>query len=79
MIAIRYLKSNFFLDMIPLIPFLSILGSDWNMPFYLLKCLRLYSGYTRLFDLKVVTVQLREVFFLSKFRTVLKDPIIRED
>ena len=54
-IAMRYLQSYFVLDLITLVPFSAMLATDWNRAFYSLKCLRLYSAYTRLFDIKVLT------------------------
>lgn len=55
-IRIRYFKTEFFYDLIPIIPFPIIFGEQSNTSklFFLMKCLRILNGI-KLFDIKRIT------------------------
>ena len=76
-IAERYLRSDFALDFIPLIPFPLILSLKYGREhhYYLIKCLRLLNSFL-LFDLKIINRKIRDLYF-NKLENIIKnDPVL---
>ena len=63
-IAERYLRSDFILDLIPLISLPQILDLPYDRAshFYIVKCIRLFNSFL-LFDLNVINMKIRKLYF----------------
>lgn len=76
-IAERYIRTEFFLDFIPLIPFPLILTLKYGREhhFYLVKCIRLFNSFL-LFDLNLINRKIRALYF-NKLENIIKnDPVL---
>ena len=60
-IAERYLKGQFVLDFIPLIPLSSIFSFHGHGHLYIVKCIRIINGFS-LFNVSEMMADIREFF-----------------
>jgi hypothetical protein len=77
-ISLRYLKSQFIWDLLPLIPFNWVLHFQYSRLFYLVKVIRLIETFALLTDNKGF-MNIIKKFFESRLKKVCEDPKLAEN
>lgn len=76
MIADKYIRSEFILDLIPLIPIQLMLDFDGREShLYIIKCIRMINGF-RVFDLNAISREIRKFYFIKLERIIRNDPVL---
>ena len=76
----RYLKGNFFWEILPVIPFAHILGSFFKSPnhWYIIKIIRLITA-SKVFDAKSIYEKIKDYHTRHLHWIVENDPVLAEN
>ena len=77
-IARRYLRGNFALDFIPLIPIPSIFNFHGHQHMYIIKCIRIINGFS-LFNVRKMMGDIRSYYSRRLESTIAEDPLAAVD